>query len=270
MQTIPRPLIDVAQLFAKCVSTIVDAQRAARLQMVALEIATHSQEYEREAIAGRLSALARNSLQPNSATQDDLEWLYNNRFVKASSVGRQHYDLIMLGAPHGVCPMCGVGSVRNLDHHLPISQYPTLAITPLNLVPLCSDCNFNKRAQSPTSEADRFFHPYFDAVPTARWLCASVVGGDPVTVRFQAIPPQTWAADFADRVKHHFEILGLAKRYATHSASEIASIRTFIDNLRRSAGAEVVRKHYEAQAQSASTVDPNSWRAAMYHALADA
>ena len=268
MRAIPKPQIDVAQLVGECVSTIADAQRAFRLQKVAPMITTHSHEYERAAVAGRLSTLAPASLQPNSATRDDFEWLYASRFAGVKAVGRPRYDEIMLGAPHGVCPMCGVGLVRNLDHHLPISAYPMLAITPDNLVPLCVDCNFNKKAKTPTCEADRFFHPYFDAVPKGTWLCARVVGDEPLTLHFQAVPPQTWAADLAERVRHHFNMLGLGRLYASQSSTEIASMNAFVSGLRRSAGAEGVRKHYEERAQSASAVDPNSWRAAMYRALA--
>lgn len=270
MQAIPKPTIDVTQLFGRCVSNITDTQRSIRLRAVAPTISAQSLAYERAAVAGELSALARTPLQPDSATKDDLEWLYNKRFAGSKSIGRTDYDAIMLGAPSDICPMCGAGRVRNLDHHLPISVFPTLAITPSNLVPVCVDCNNNKKDKLPSSEADRFFHPYFDQVPADRWLYASVVVDDPLTLHFMALPPTTWAESFADRVKHHFGMLGLAKLYAMQSSTEIASMSAYIRDLRTSAGASGVRAYYEDRSRSAFAADPNSWRTAMYHALVSA
>jgi hypothetical protein len=80
----------------------------------------------------------------------------------------QAFDLQLLAAIHGaydevqdgrrlanlrdrlkaatlLCPYCGFGEIRELDHHLPRVIYWALAIYARNLVPCCSACNGKKR-----------------------------------------------------------------------------------------------------------------------------
>ena len=43
------------------------------------------------------------------------------------------------------CPFCGVGRVSTLDHYLPKTKYPTYAVTPVNLVACCAECNKKRK-----------------------------------------------------------------------------------------------------------------------------
>lgn len=75
---------------------------------------------------------------------------------------------------HSVCPACdaarpdmlpaaGGAAGGQCDHHLPKSVYPTLSVHPLNLVPICSDCNASfKGARDPLDKASlaELFLPY--------------------------------------------------------------------------------------------------------------
>ena len=78
-------------------------------------------------------------------------------------------------AVNGKCPICGIGPVSNLDHYLAKSLYPTYAITPINLVPECRDCNFNKRDTLIKSATDSPLHPYYDEIDNRIWLVAELV-----------------------------------------------------------------------------------------------
>ena len=59
------------------------------------------------------------------------------------------------------CPYCGISEPAQLDHFLPESEYPVLAINRQNLVPLCSHCNNIKRAK----DYRKFTHAYYDDFP---------------------------------------------------------------------------------------------------------
>lgn len=59
------------------------------------------------------------------------------------------------------CPYCGISEPTQLDHFLPESEYPVLAINRQNLVPLCSHCNNLKRAK----DCHKFIHAYYDDFP---------------------------------------------------------------------------------------------------------
>lgn len=97
-----------------------------------------------------------------------LKNVYKNKFSKAGSVGRKYYDIIMAQA-QGVCPICGTGTPTNLDHYLPQSRYPLLVVAPLNLIPSCKDCNFNKGTYFSARSIDLPLHPYFDQIQ-CKWL----------------------------------------------------------------------------------------------------
>ena len=59
------------------------------------------------------------------------------------------------------CPYCGISEPAQLDHFLPESEYPVLAINRQNLVPLCPHCNNIKRAK----DYRKFIHAYYDDFP---------------------------------------------------------------------------------------------------------
>ncbi len=56
------------------------------------------------------------------------------------------------------CPMCGIQPPSQLDHQMPRSDYKSLSVCRLNLVPLCGVCNNKKRAK----DSSKFVHPYYD------------------------------------------------------------------------------------------------------------
>ena len=60
--------------------------------------------------------------------------------------GRKYYDKIKAIPKYSKCPFCGVGIVSTLDHYLPKTKYPTYALTPVNLIACCADCNKNKKS----------------------------------------------------------------------------------------------------------------------------
>jgi hypothetical protein len=152
--------------------------------------------------------------------------LYDWRFARKGSPGRAIYDAIFSAANR--CPLCGHGTVSTLDHHLPKTQYPALAVTPLNLVPACSDCNKNKINFVPVSSADETLHPYFDDVEDDTWLVAKVIEVAPAALRFRVQAPAYWSAILAERVRRHFRMLNLSHLYGAQSATEISNIRHYL------------------------------------------
>src|SRR5262245_19880217 len=76
--------------------------------------------------------------------------VYDNRLVKKTAPGRRIYDKIFTSAPNDKCPLCGHRNVKTLDHYLPKALFPALTVTPINLIPACSDCNKAKLSTAPT------------------------------------------------------------------------------------------------------------------------
>lgn len=80
--------------------------------------------------------------------------------------GRRLADLrsrLLLNAK--LCPCCGILIPDQLDHYLPESVYPALAVYSSNLVPYCHKCNNKKRTVDGTTAQGRFVHVYYDDIP---------------------------------------------------------------------------------------------------------
>lgn len=54
--------------------------------------------------------------------------------------------------------------VSTLDHVLPKTLFPSLAVTPLNLVGSWKDCNKAKLAAAPSNTSYAVLHPYFEDI----------------------------------------------------------------------------------------------------------
>ena len=100
--------------------------------------------------------------------------LYKNQLSNPKSSKKRYYDEIVKLAKNGKCPYCSINPVfsgnATLDHFLPKTKFPELAVSFINLVPCCSDCNNHKKEFSPENNIQQFIQPYFDDISSKRWL----------------------------------------------------------------------------------------------------
>ena len=179
------------------------------------------------------------------------------------------YDRIRNSAPNNRCPLCGVGTVAQCDHHLPKSKYPDLSILPINLVPACHFCNFTKGKKFPQSIDQQTFHPYFDNhLLRDAWVRAILNPGPPPVLVFDTSPPTTWPAIDRDRVRWHFDACGLAITYTSNANDELPIVRDWLIKLAKHGGVTAVQQFLYEQRDYNST-RANSWQFATYSALAD-
>jgi hypothetical protein len=198
----------------------------------------------------------------------EMERLYTGTLARRGSAARHIYDTIKTSARHNICPACGQRLVTTLDHYLPKTSHPALAVAPHNLLPCCGDCNKIKLDHLATSAGEQTLHPYFDNVDDATWLIASVIMASPPALLFGVNDPPAWPALKSERVRHHFKVMQLGPLYAAHAGEEIENLRYQLQQLHRSGGAGAVRDHLLEQEATRRTVNRNSWQAAMYAALA--
>ncbi len=183
--------------------------------------------------------------------------------------GADIYDALRQAAPDGICPLCAVGVVSTLDHVMPKAIFPALAVTPLNLVPACGDCNKTKSNRAPATAREQFIHPYYDDLSGVTWLHAEPLFEDPVRIVFSVRTSPDTDPDLAGRLTHHFTAPRLADRYTAHAAVELRGQEKLLRDLREKAGAQQLRDHLNQQADTRAAANPNSWQSAMYRALAD-
>ena len=266
MKQLNPPTFDAAVAVNTCAEGITIPERAQALLDALHVIQISEAEYYERGAAGNLFMITGSTHVTPTIDSELMGVIYKSHFARIGSPSRALYEQIRMAPKYGICPLCGQRSVATVDHYLPQSQHPKLNLTPINLVPSCSDCNKKKLANVAIRAEDQTLHPYFDNIGSDRWLIANIQETSPIAIVFNIRPPASWSSTLADRVRHHFQIFGLAELYVAQAASELADIYISlleIDN------AEGIHQHLDSEYRSRKARDANSWKTALYEGLRD-
>jgi hypothetical protein len=271
MRRLPKPNLDVGAVYASCVQGVTDATAVTRFQAAAHDMEHLAGLYDSRAAANELHLFAASEwgqpgqLVVGALTKSDLTSLYTDYMVTRNAPARPFYDRLLI-APLGKCPYCGFGHVSTVDHYLSKARYPGFAVLPTNLVPCCGDCNHGKGAGVSTAN-NQIPHPYYEApaIETDTWLFASIEETTPARAQYSVLIPPGWPAALALRVQNYFRDLELAARFAVEAASEIVSLSDLLVPL---TNAELIRQKLQQDADIERARRTNTWKAALYEALA--
>lgn len=264
MWSVPIPPFSVDNVFDVCVADVSNLGRRARLMNIRGAVLAMARGYQNLATATNLSQLVSHQNISDVTRQEMLD-LYNRQF--RDGAGRGYYRAIVEAPRHGICPLCCTRMATTLDHVMGKSPFPIFAITPVNLVPSCRDCNTAKGQAIPISRDDEFIHPYFDNFDNDLWLVAEV-NSDQAIVRFRVEPPHQWQDPLPARVIEQFRRLELGDLYKLKAAEELCNIAVEMRNLLQAGGSNQVMIELQFRAQSRSAYKVNSWQSALYRALA--
>ena len=267
MRKIKRPEFPLAEIVELCAGSVRDAGLSARLLAARAHLSAGEADYIGKATRGELYAIPVSGA-AGDITQAEMSRLYNRTFVRANGPTRHIYDAIKLLAAGAICPLCNQRTVSTLDHHLSKQDYPDFAITPVNLVPACRDCNTDTLARESDSPQKQTFHPYFDYIEDATWLVASIEKTAPPVIKFAVSPPGAWDDNKRMKIEHHFETFRLGMLYSAHAAVELQNIYGELESIDKSGGANAMREELRQRFSSRAGVTSNNWQAAMYAALA--
>ncbi|GAA3962974.1 HNH endonuclease [Actinoplanes auranticolor] len=175
---------------------------------------------------------------------------------------------LMASTLHGLCPMCGRGEVWTLDHYLPKESYPEFSLLPINLVPACWSCNHFKAKLTESLAGARFFHTYYDSLPTMPILKAAIVfdqgSFDAVFDVNPVLPDET-----LHNASFQFEKLRLSRLYKLASKVELVERYHAVDNAYGSGGAEEVAYLARMEArQLRESFGDHYWKVALYEGIA--
>ena len=268
MWPVERPDIDAGYTFKICISSVRSHELKRRLTSVRPDIQAAAAEYEVKAEAGHLHLIPVANMVGGCVTKDEMVKVYDQRMVGKKGPGRTIYDQIKLLPEGDRCPLCDQRNVSTLDHILPKTLYPALAVAPDNLVGACFECNKAKLATAPVTPQDTLLHPYFDDVSHEQWLKAGIVPQAPPAVIFRVEAPHSWPADLTIRVRHQFDIFGLPSLYSSEAAREISNIRHNLQTHFDAGGTGAVQNELMRQWYSRRANRLNSWQTATYEALA--
>jgi 5-methylcytosine-specific restriction endonuclease McrA len=273
MRKLPRPCKDDGtpfvpkDVFELCANAICNKAHKTRVLRITDQVVEASSEYDQKAVATELHLFPRqNGI--GSVTKKELKDLYTLHFVPKSQEGRKLYDKIRNSAPYGRCPLCDVGIVSTLDHHLPKDEYPILSVTPNNLIPACPGCQGKKLEHYPKTAEEQTLHPYFDDFSSKTWLVAEVVKSIPAKFKYSAVRPTDLTAISFERLKNHLVKFQLPDLFAKQAGSELSEIRFLLKRLFDAGGSVAVRTNLKERAEDLETLSKNTWKAAMYRAAA--
>ncbi|MCU7280162.1 hypothetical protein OC926_09950 [Pseudomonas peradeniyensis] len=145
--------------------------------------------------------------------------LYEEQLSNKRAAGRKYYDVLVRLAPDNKCQVCLLGKVESLDHFLPKESYPSLSISPYNLVPCCLGCNGVKSTFKPSSPKRQAIHYKFDDIFSSDWLQGEYdcVNRKVVFSPNTCLYPEGSVAHA--RIATHMEVHGL------HSVYELEALR---------------------------------------------
>lgn len=272
MRAIAKPIDDPCSVFSVCVGSIQNVDLKTRLSQLSSGYGDIASNYEFLATVAQLSSLVVHtgddaSVVLGSVTKGELTSLYTQQMVGEKKPGRLIYEKLRALSLGKLCPSCGFGQVKTLDHYLPKSKYPLYSVLPANLIPSCRDCNTGKMAASASIAASQSIHPYFDQQHffSDQWIVASVVQTEPATLSFSVSPPDSWDLLSKARATAHFESYDLSDRFSVRVGEQLAVLRhqlaRFAEPLSRS-------DHLRDMAADFEKVQKNSWQTAMHQALA--
>lgn len=262
MISLPMPPFSAIDTYAACAQGVRDSNLKARLAGDAWCVVDADARYTQAGEDNTTQDLAAADFQMSAVTSAEMRWLYDRRLAGRTASARATYDSLKQAAPFGRCVLCGVRDATTLDHYLPKSTFPSLAVNPVNLMPACAHCNQLKSSRIGTT-----VHAYFDDVSSGVWLSASIVESKPCAVLFEVISPVHWPVDLANRVRIHFAVLRLGALYSLQASRTLRGDAVAFRRAFQSDGSKGVRFNLNERAASWTDHDPNCWEAAMYKAM---
>ncbi len=267
MVHITKPTLSVVNVFSDCISNFRDTALVSRLQSISTYIQNETNNYDTLASTNDIYQIHPTTMVNGVVTKNDMVKVYEKKLVPKGEVGRSHYEYLRSLAKHNICPICNQRTVTTLDHVLAKTDYPTFAVSPINLIPACIDCNKIKlTSYNPNSSEEEILHPYYDDISNEQYLVAVVNKERPASITFniKSSIPETI---MEKRLKVHFELFALNELYIANSAKYLADINFRLNSLYTSSGKDAVKEYLQEEFESRFNNNKNSWETAFYEAL---
>ncbi len=260
MRKIDLPEFTAADVFSTCISKVRNKDLKTRFQAILPHITSAEEKYRKLATDSKLYTFKDDLCSKTNVTLEEMKAVYTQRMANSGGPGYETYNALKRGTFNRTCPICGQRKVSTLDHFLPKALYPSVVVTPINLVPACPECNKIKLDDDPESSEEETLHPYFDDLGRDRFLFAEIIKDNPPVVNFYIQPPVAWNKVLTEKVKNHFNCFDLNILYSLHAVDEIVGQAEYWTQLSKNE----LKEQLAFQAESRKKAHPNSWQTAFY------
>ncbi|SAK99936.1 hypothetical protein AWB78_05856 [Caballeronia calidae] len=266
MRKLALPTLAPTSVLSACISGVADKPLAARLNVIQNTLLATATNYDQHAKAKALHLIPRVA-GVGAVTKDELQKLYSEQMSATKGAARAYYDALRSAAPNQKCPLCGIGTVTVLDHHLPKSKYPDLAVCPFNLVPACDFCNNAKRAKFPRNVEQQTIHPYYDDFTQEQWIYAKLDTASAPVLVFFVKTPANWSDDDRYRAQRHFDVVKLGHSFTVNANDDLVTLRDHLTTVSGSKGPAGVQAYLNDE-RDRYAGRANSWQHVTYQTLA--
>jgi len=251
---INKPLFSLKDFYNDCISHYRDKNKHEIMNAILPKLEKDENRYK-YSLKNKTLHLEKNN-QLHGVDKNDLINLYERKFLNPKLNARSYYDRIKTAT--NICPYCGKRHTKTVDHFLSKSNYPNFSITPINLVPCCSDCNTSKKDKDAdiSDISNLLFHPYEESLAEFKWLKAKInIIDDKIYFNYYV------CKDIIDditymRLENQFTMLELDKFYDLEANVEFSrSIETYRELYSAPDGKTLLMDHFKFELRKYSKFD---------------
>lgn len=259
MRKLQKPLFEAEDVFIECISNVSNSDLKSRYEECIPDVKSASDKFEILAEDTLLHTFVDDLCDNRNITIKEMKNVYSYKLANKNGPAYHIYNKLKRNTINKTCPFCGQRKADTLDHYLPKAHYPSLVVTPLNLVPACFACNKTKSSKTANSSEEETLHPYFDELGMDEFIFAEV-NEQEQRMDFYINPPSSWSEQFVARVEKHFEDYNLAELYEIHAIDEIIGHLFTWRNLDK----DSLKAHLVEQAMSWKDSYVHSWKASFF------
>ncbi|TDM48748.1 hypothetical protein ETI06_09755 [Macrococcoides goetzii] len=186
--------------------------------------------------------------------------MYENKFSKKGQTARNYYDKILSYNKSEICPYCKTAKANNLDHYLPKSKYPSLAINPLNLLPICFKCNDDKG-----TVVGSLVHLYYDNIQSINWLKCKLFRCKPLKLEFYVDKSEFEDTELFQKVNNTFERYNISSTYNSLAIDELLDSFHSFKRIANVDGYSVLKSDLKEIIKHAH--NKNTWKYSLYNEI---
>lgn len=236
MKKINKPNLDSEDIFEKCVNSFKDSTFSSKCAFLSLKenIKLSHDEYDKHGTSSTLHLFKQNNLllSYTNENEDDFKKLYNSGLSNRKKADVYDFYIKIKSGFNNEreqrCAFCCIHRVSEVDHFLPKSKFKTLAIEPLNLLPICRDCN-KEKGDFYSLEDKGIIHPYFDDVKQV-WLYISFSMKESFLLTSITIENNNQIPfELFEKIKITAEKLKILESYKTYLIDDCDTIRTTLE-----------------------------------------
>lgn len=124
------------------------------------------------------------------------------------------------------CPFCGYYDPLEIDHYLPMKDFPEFSFIPINLIPICPKCNKTKNKYWIENDERLYLNKYFDDDNQDEFLICkpNIIDENNIIFEYCLDNEKLNEISIGNIIKTHYEKLNIMKIYKSNSNTILSEL----------------------------------------------